>query len=136
MKLVISSVAFVACFSLSTFVSAQGRGQAGGAPAGHGGGVGHAANTRTETKADIGQKITEHPKLASKLQSLLPAGTMLHVISWHNNTASNRFNPDPEALVTYGQRTIDEMGFAWVRYYNLSDEEFKQQVEARKAKQK
>jgi len=77
MKLVISSVAFVACFSLSTFVSAQGRGQAGGPPAGHGVGVGHAANTRTETKANIGQKITDHPKLASKLQSLLPAGTNL-----------------------------------------------------------
>src|SRR2546421_12889639 len=79
MKLVISSVAFVACFSLSTFVSAQGRGQAGGPPAGHGGGVGHAANTRTETKADIGQKITDHPKLASKLQSLLPAGNNVDV---------------------------------------------------------
>ena len=77
MKSVISSVAFVACFSLSTFVSAQGRGQAGGPPAGHGGRIGHAANTRTQTKADIGQKITEHPKLASKLQSLLPAGTNL-----------------------------------------------------------
>ena len=77
MKSVISSVVFVACFSLSTSVLAQGRGQAGGPPAGHGGGVGHAANTRTQTKADIGQKITEHPKLASKLQSLLPAGTNL-----------------------------------------------------------
>jgi hypothetical protein len=68
-------------------------------------------------------------------QPLLPAGTMLHVISWHNNTSSNRFNPDPDSLVTYGQRTIDEMGFAWVSYYNLTDEEFKQQVEARKTKQ-
>ncbi len=77
MKSVICSVAFVACFSLSTSVLAQGRGQAGGPPAGHGGGIGHAANTRTEAKANIGQKITEHPKLASKLQSLLPAGTNL-----------------------------------------------------------
>ena len=77
MKSVICSVAFVACFSLSTSVLAQGRGQAGGAPVGHGGGIGHAANTRTETKANIGQEITEHPKLASKLQSLLPAGTNL-----------------------------------------------------------
>src|SRR5437868_4259246 len=77
MKSVICSVAFVACFSLSTSVLAQGRGQAGGPPAGHGGGIGHAANTRTETKADIGQKISAHPKLASKLQSLLPAGTNL-----------------------------------------------------------
>ena len=39
-------------------------------------------------------------------QPLLPAGTTLHVVSWHNNTASNKFNPDPDALVTYGQRTI------------------------------
>ena len=77
MKSVICSVAFVACFSLSTSVLAQGRGQAGGPPAGHGGGVGHAANTRTETKADIGQRISEHPKQAAKLQSLLPAGTNL-----------------------------------------------------------
>ncbi len=69
-------------------------------------------------------------------QPLLPAGTTLHVVSWHNNTASNKFNPDPDALVTYGQRTIDDMAFAWVSYYYLSDEEFKQQVEARKAKQR
>ncbi|PYS54220.1 MAG: hypothetical protein DMG13_09120 [Acidobacteria bacterium] len=69
-------------------------------------------------------------------QPLLPAGTVLHVTSWHNNTASNKFNPDPDALVTYGQRTIDEMAFSWVSYYYLSDEEFKQQVEARKAKQR
>ncbi|MBI3470920.1 MAG: hypothetical protein HY013_06145 [Candidatus Solibacter usitatus] len=67
-------------------------------------------------------------------QPLLPAGTMLHVISWHNNTSSNRFNPDPDALVTFGQRTIDEMGFAWVSYYYLSDEEFRQVSEARRAK--
>src|SRR5438477_12191845 len=69
-------------------------------------------------------------------QPLLPAGTTLHVVSWHNNTASNKFNPDPDALVTYGQRTIDDMAFAWVSYYYLSDEEYKQQVEARKAKQR
>jgi len=69
-------------------------------------------------------------------QPLLPAGTTLHVVSWHNNSASNKFNPDPDAQVTYGQRTIDEMGFSWVSYYYLSDEEFKQQVEARKAKQR
>lgn len=73
---------------------------------------------------------------ADDAQPLLPAGTTLHVISWHNNTASNKFNPDPDALVTWGQRTIDEMGFSWVNFYNLSDEEFKQQVAARRAKQK
>ena len=69
-------------------------------------------------------------------QPLLPAGTTLHVVSWHNNSASNKFNPDPDVLVTFGQRTIDDMAFAWVSYYYLSDEEYKQQVEARKAKQR
>ena len=68
-------------------------------------------------------------------QPLLPAGTILHMISWYDNSSGNKFNPDPDNLITYGQRTIDEMGGAWVSYYYLSDEEFKQQVEARKAKQ-
>ena len=68
-------------------------------------------------------------------QPLLPAGTILHLISWYNNSTGNKFNPDPDNTITYGQRTIDEMGGAWVSYYYLSGEEFQQQVEARKAKQ-
>ena len=68
-------------------------------------------------------------------QPLLPAGTILHFISWYDNSRANKFNPDPDNLITYGQRTIDEMGGAWVSYYSLSDAEYKQQVEARKTKQ-
>jgi len=68
-------------------------------------------------------------------QPLLPAGTILHLISWYDNSPGNKFNPDPDNLITYGQRTIDEMGGAWVSYYYLTDEEYKQQVEARKTKQ-
>jgi hypothetical protein len=67
------------------------------------------------------------------VQPLLPAGTMLHVVSWHNNTASNRYNPDPRNWVGFGQRSIDDMAFAWVNYIWLTDEDFKAQVEARKA---
>ena len=65
-------------------------------------------------------------------QPLLPAGTILHLISWYDNSPGNKFNPDPDNLITYGQRTIDEMGGAWISYYYLSDEEYKQQVENRK----
>jgi len=68
-------------------------------------------------------------------QPLLPAGTILHMMSWYNNSPTNKFNPDSENTITYGQRTIDEMGGAWISYYYLSDEEFQQQVAARKAKQ-
>ncbi|HEY7387988.1 MAG TPA: hypothetical protein VH640_05735 [Bryobacteraceae bacterium] len=67
-------------------------------------------------------------------QPLLPAGTILHMISWYNNSPQNKFNPDPDNTITYGQRTVDEMGGAWISYYNLTEEEYKQQVEARKAK--
>jgi len=67
-------------------------------------------------------------------QPLLPAGTILHLTSWYDNSPGNKFNPDPDNLITYGQRTVDEMGGAWISYYYLSDEEYKQQVEARKQK--
>jgi mono/diheme cytochrome c family protein len=63
---------------------------------------------------------------------LLPAGTVLHSIMWHDNTAKNPFNPDPDAQITYGQRTIDEMGSAWISWYYMSDEEFKREVEERR----
>jgi mono/diheme cytochrome c family protein len=67
-------------------------------------------------------------------QPLLPAGTVLHMISWYDNSAQNKFNPDPENTITYGQRTIDEMGGAWISYYNLTEQEYQQQVAERKAK--
>jgi hypothetical protein len=72
---------------------------------------------------------------ADDVQPLLPAGTMLHVISWHNNTASNRYNPDPRNWAGFGQRSIDDMSFAWVNYVWLTDEDFQKQVAERKASQ-
>jgi hypothetical protein len=68
-------------------------------------------------------------------QPLLPAGTVLHLTSWYDNSTGNKFNPDSDNTITYGQRTIDEMGGAWVSYYNLTEQEYKQQVAARKAQQ-
>src|SRR5579871_562731 len=67
---------------------------------------------------------------------LLPAGTVLHSIMWHDNSAENKFNPDPDAQVTWGERTIDEMGSAWLSYYYMSNEDFQKELEARNAKQR
>jgi mono/diheme cytochrome c family protein len=64
---------------------------------------------------------------------LLPAGTILHSIMWHDNSEQARFNPDPDAQVTWGERTVDEMASAWLSYYYMSEEDFKKEVEARKA---
>jgi hypothetical protein len=73
---------------------------------------------------------------ASDVQPLLPAGSVLHFISWHNNTASNKLNLDPDNWIGYGQRSIDDMSVAWVTYYNMSEEDFKQAVAERNAKSK
>jgi mono/diheme cytochrome c family protein len=63
---------------------------------------------------------------------LLPSGTVLHSIMWHDNSAKNPFNPDPDAQITYGQRTIDEMASAWISWYYMSDEDFRKESEARR----
>src|SRR5438046_10480508 len=70
---------------------------------------------------------------ASDVQPLLPAGSVLHFTSWHNNTTSNKLNLDPDNWIGYGQRTIDDMSHAWITYYTMSDEEFKQAAAERKA---
>ena len=63
---------------------------------------------------------------------IYPAGTVLHVISWHDNSA-NKINPDPRNWVGSGNRTIDEMGFAWISWYDMTDDEYKTALDARKA---
>jgi len=60
---------------------------------------------------------------------VFPAGTILHVTSWHDNSAANRHNPDPTAWVGWGNRTIDDMAIGWTNYVYLSDEEYQREVE-------
>ena len=65
---------------------------------------------------------------------LVPAGTILHVISWHDNSETNRVNPDPSNWVGNGiTRTIDEMAFAWIGWHDLTQEQYEQAIEERKA---
>ncbi len=64
---------------------------------------------------------------------LLPAGTMIHLIAVHDNTASNRKNPDPTIWVGWGQRSIDDMTAAHIGTEFLSDEDFQKELAQRKA---
>ena len=66
---------------------------------------------------------------------LLPAGTIIHQTSWHDNSTKNPWNPDPRNWVGFGNRTSDDMSRLWLNYYTLSEEEFKAEMAARKAKQ-
>ena len=67
---------------------------------------------------------------------LIPAGTILHVTTWHDNSEINRANLDPNNWVGSGQRTIDEMGFAWIGWHDMTDEEYETELAAREARRK
>jgi hypothetical protein len=58
---------------------------------------------------------------------------MLHFVSWWDNTANNRSNPDPDQWVGWGDRTVDEMGHAWINITYFKDDEFAAEVAKRKA---
>lgn len=68
---------------------------------------------------------------ADDVAPLLPAGTILHVISWHDNSANNVWNPDPRSWVGYGERSTEDMSRAWLDFYYMSDDEFKAEVAER-----
>ena len=55
---------------------------------------------------------------------VLPKGTIIHVVAWHDNTPANPNNPDPEQWVGWGDRTVDEMAHAWVNVTDISDEDY------------
>jgi mono/diheme cytochrome c family protein len=69
---------------------------------------------------------------ADQAAPLLPKGTVLKVTAWHDNTTANKANPDPNVWVGYGDRTVDEMGHAWVNVTYLTDEEYATEVDARR----
>jgi len=71
---------------------------------------------------------------AEDVQPILPAGTIIHITAWHDNTAANKYNPNPRNWVGYGQRTIDEMSFAWVSLFYIDEEDYQQRIAARKTR--
>ena len=62
---------------------------------------------------------------------LLPAGTVVHVMAWYNNSVTNRNVVDPRNWKGYGNRSIDDMFFSITRTIELTEEEFQSEVAAR-----
>ncbi|MBM3806643.1 MAG: cytochrome c [Acidimicrobiia bacterium] len=69
-----------------------------------------------------------------KVPHLFPAGTILHTVSIHDNTANNRHNPDPTAWIGWGSRTMDEMGHGWTDIAFLSDEQYHEELAKRRTR--
>jgi hypothetical protein len=70
---------------------------------------------------------------ADDVAPLLPKGTMLHFIAWYDNTKNNKSNPDPDQWVGWGDRTVDEMGHAWINITYYNDADFKAEQAKRAA---
>lgn len=64
---------------------------------------------------------------------IVPKGTMIVTRAWHDNTASNPYNPDSEQWVGWGDRTVDEMAHNWVDVTYLGQEEYEAIVAERSA---
>lgn len=66
-----------------------------------------------------------------KTPHLFPKGTILHTVSYHDNTANNKHNPDPTNWRGWGSRTMDEMGHGWTDIAFLTDAQYQAELAKR-----
>ena len=62
---------------------------------------------------------------------LLPAGTIIHVMAWYNNSVTNRNVVDPRNWKGWGNRSIDDMMSGISRMVPMTQEQFEAEVAAR-----
>jgi hypothetical protein len=72
---------------------------------------------------------------AEDVAPLLPAGAIVHVTSWHDNTSANRWNPSPKTWVGRAERTVDDMSFAWFNVIYLDEDDYNARVAERRKQQ-
>lgn len=64
---------------------------------------------------------------------LVPAGSVLVLTHWYDNSDNNANNPDPTVYVGRGSRTTDEMAHDWIAVTHLDQEGYQQLVAERDA---
>ncbi|MBM4184841.1 MAG: cytochrome c [Gemmatimonadetes bacterium] len=72
---------------------------------------------------------------AADAAPLLPAGAVLIMKQWYDNSANNPNVADPEMWVDAGSRTADEMDHAWIAVTHLDEEGYQELLEQRRANQ-
>ncbi len=66
---------------------------------------------------------------------LLPAGTVLHLLAWYDNSESNPRVLDPRNWKGWGNRSIDDMLYHLPRMVHLTEEQFEAEVASRGVRQ-
>jgi hypothetical protein len=46
----------------------------------------------------------------------IPAGSKIEAVAWYDNSANNKYNPDPTKTVTWGEQTFEEMMIGFFNY--------------------
>jgi mono/diheme cytochrome c family protein len=64
---------------------------------------------------------------------LVPAGAVLIIKQWYDNTENNPNVVDPDMWVDGGSRTADEMSHAWIALTHLDEEGYQKLLEEREA---
>ena len=67
---------------------------------------------------------------------LIPAGAVIILTHWYDNSDNNPSNPDPEQWVYRGGRTGDEMSHDWIAVTHLDEEGYQRLKAEREAKQR
>ena len=67
---------------------------------------------------------------------LLPKGTILRLTGYYDNTPANKNVVDPRNWSGLGHRSIDNMNILIMQVINLTDEQFQQEIKARREKLK
>lgn len=96
---------------------------------------GNGTQTRRETLSCINYQMNWNlaHTFKDEYAPLLPKGTILHIMSWYDNTQS-KFNPDSKNWVGNGPRSVDIMSYQWQSFFYLTDEEYQQKLKERAAR--
>jgi hypothetical protein len=62
---------------------------------------------------------------------LLPAGTIIRLTGWYDNTPNNPRNPEPRNWAGFGSRSIDDMFYNLAKVIFLTEDQFKSEIAAR-----
>ena len=62
---------------------------------------------------------------------LLPAGTILQVIGWYDNSRGNPNNAEPRNWKGFGNRSIEDMLFYLGKFVPLTEEQYEEESAAR-----
>ena len=66
---------------------------------------------------------------------LMEPGDLLVITAWYDNSANNRYNPDPDQWVSTGDRTADEMSHAWIAVTHLDQEGYERLLAERETRE-